>query len=217
MGVMDLLKQFLVSTLIAGTLWAAVTALLHLMSWGSVRVIRLVHRMRHEIGRMPQGSVFHCRDGRVHVTVYNAATDQEVSLPIARFGRPSLLVWQRGSGISRAAFRRRTTAELSLRSAVLLLVSVPVVAVCAWLALTESWLWVYVLLSLVAHQIAVARTGQVIYLKYFALSAVTGYLFLHRARLWHPSPTAAASMLFAYVILSFGFLAVFVDDERAGV
>ncbi|WP_354402460.1 hypothetical protein [Streptomyces sp. PvR018] len=217
MGVMDLLKQFLVSTLIAGALWVAVTVLLHLMGWGSVSMVRLVHRVRRETGKLPPGSVFHCRDGWVHLTAYNPATDQEVSLPFARFGRPSLLAWQRGAGKSKAAFRRRTTLELFWRSAVLLLVSVPVVAVCTWLALSENWLWVYVLLSLVAHQITTAMTGRVLYLQYFALSSVTGYLFLQRAGMWHPSPTVAASLFFAWVLLSFGIAVFAFRDERAGV
>ncbi|WP_406387275.1 hypothetical protein [Streptomyces sp. NBC_00887] len=210
---MEILKHLLIAILITAALWAVSTTLLFLIGFGHVKVIRALISIRRTIPRLPAGAVFHSRDGQVTMTWYNGAQDTDENLLFARFSKPTLLTWKSGRGKSRAAVGRRVTAELTWRTALLALVTVPLFVATVWLAVNESWLWVYATLFLVAHYALRMVTNQIFFLRFGVVSYVTANLFLERARLWHPSPTIAASLLFGVVMSAMAFL---VMAERMG-
>ncbi|TXS31495.1 hypothetical protein EAO71_06515, partial [Streptomyces sp. ms191] len=79
---------------------------------------------------------------------------------------------------------------------------VPLFTACVWLTLTSDLLWGYALLVLVGHQTLTAVSGQIFFYKFWPLSVVTTYFFLHRVDWWHPSLQVAAPLFCAFTLLS---------------
>lgn len=210
----DLVKQWLAVALIAGAVWVAATLMMFAMGYGHIRMIRTVLRIRRSLALVPAGTVFHWRSGEIIATAYNATTDEDVSLPFARVTWPTLMKWKPGRAKSTARFRRRIAGELAWRTALLLLVTVPLFAACAWLTLTSDLMWGYVLLGLVGHQTVTALSGQIFFYKFWPLSAVTTYFFLHRVGWWHPSPQIAAPLFCAFTLLSMVMAILISRSER---
>ncbi|MFI8287601.1 hypothetical protein ACIGBL_00515 [Streptomyces sp. NPDC085614] len=198
----DLIKEWLSVALIAGAGWVAVTLVMLAMGYGHLRQIRAVLRMRRSLAVVPAGSVFHWDEGGVVATLYDAGTDEDVSMPFARVTWPTLMRWKPGRAKSKARVRRRIAAELAWRTALLLLVTVPLFTACVWLTLTSDLLWGYALLVLVGHQTLTAVSGQIFFYKFWPLSVVTTYFFLHRVDWWHPSLQVAAPLFCAFTLLS---------------
>ncbi|MFI1360629.1 hypothetical protein ACH4TV_44720 [Streptomyces sp. NPDC020898] len=218
---MHILELIVICALVSCAVWAAATALLFLIGFGHLRVIRIVLRVRRGLAHMPAGVVFHSSDGALVLTAYNAAEDREKSVPVAMFGRPSLLRWTSGAARSKAALRRRTTIEVVWRSALFTLVTVPVFAVAGWLAITVDPLWTYAVLFLVAHQVLLGVTNRMFFIKYAGVTYLTGYLLLDRVGVaWHPSPSVAAAVYFGFVMVSMlamGWVAKSEQAEKAGL
>ncbi|MFF2524232.1 hypothetical protein [Streptomyces liangshanensis] len=203
-----MIKHLLAAALITAALWAGSTAVLLLIGLGHVRTVRALIAVRRGLPRLPAGAVFHSRAGEVVMTWYNGARDTDESLLLVRFSPPTLLRWRSGRGKSKAALARRVNAELAWRAALVPLVTLPVFATTIWLALTDSWLWIYATLYLVAHYALRAVSNRIFFFKFGFLSGVTAYLFLDRAHLWHPSPTVAASLFFAMSVSAMALVAV---------
>ncbi|MCB5180554.1 hypothetical protein [Streptomyces antimicrobicus] len=191
----ELCAHALHAGLLALVVWLVVQLLLFLLAHGHVTRIRTVLRARRKLALLPAGAVFHCRDGRVVMTVYDPRTDEERSAPVLHFSHPTLLRWRGGAARSRPALRGRLTAEAAWRTGLLLVVTVPLFVVVGWLTVRRDPLWAYALACLVAHQIMLTALGGRLFLvKFWAVTALTGYLFLDRAQLWHPSPGVAAAL-----------------------
>ncbi|MCX5155880.1 hypothetical protein ACWGCI_35635 [Streptomyces sp. NPDC054949] len=214
MSLMEFLKQALIALLITSAGWIGSTLLLYLMSFGHIKTLHLLLRVRRSLAHVPAGSVFHCRSGEVTVTRYDPTVDEDVTLSFVRFSWPTLLRWKPGTGKSKARFHRRLRGELFWRTALLVLVTVPLFGGVLWLTLTSDPLWGYLLVFLVAHQTLLAVISRVFFFKFWALGMVTTYLFLHKVSLWHPSPEVAAPLFCGFMLLSMGLLAVIFRQER---
>ncbi|MGN9819566.1 hypothetical protein ACTMUQ_29975 [Streptomyces sp. SD11] len=208
---MDLLKHLLIAMMITAALWVVSTALLMLVGYGHVKLIRTVVTLRRVLSRIPPGAVFHCRQGQVVMAWYNGAKDTDETLQFARFSSPTLLKWKSGRGKSKAALGRRLAGELVWRTALLTLVTVPLLLASVWLAFNESWLWIYATLFLVIHQVIVGMCGRIVFFRFWVVGSVTTYLFVDRIGVWHPSPTVAASLLFGGLVFAMG---LYVSAER---
>ncbi|MFJ3781678.1 hypothetical protein [Streptomyces sp. NPDC090093] len=210
----DLIKQWVVVFLLTGVGWAVTTLVLFAMGFGHLRTIRTLLRVRRLLAPLPAGTVFHWRSGDVVVTAYDPVADEEVSLFFARVPWPTLLKWKPGTGKSKDRMRGRIDAEIAWRTALLLLVTVPAFAVCAWLTATADPMWGYALVFLVAHQTLTALSGRIFFLKFWAVAMVTTYFCLDRVNLWHPSPQVAAPMFCGFVLLSILVVGLIDRSER---
>ncbi|RSS56042.1 hypothetical protein [Streptomyces sp. WAC06614] len=187
-----------------------------LLAHGHVVRIRAVLKVRRVVGRLPAGAVFHCRDGRVVMTAYDPRTDEERSVRLLHVAHPTLLRRRRGVAKSRTALRGRLAAEAAWRTGLPLLVTVPSFVAVGWLTAYRDPLWAYVLGCLAAHQFMPAAIGgRVFLITFWSVTALTGYLFLNRAQLWHPPPGVAAALYSGSWILSMIIVAVLV--RRQGI
>jgi hypothetical protein len=189
----DLLKTIGQSVLISAGLLVAANTYLFLLSQGNLGSIRLVAQIRKFANRAPSGTVFKYHDYTLAARVYDPGTDREKDINIALLG-PALLTSLRWSGksLSPKGLRKRATLDLIFRVAIIVLFWIPTVVLGPWLIFTQSWLWTYVVVIILLHQLALWHGKVHIFFKWLPFSCITATFIVHRVT-WisWPLPVAA--------------------------
>jgi hypothetical protein len=191
--------------------WIVVTALCYLVGMGSVSQIRTVNRLRRLLSRLPRSAVLACDGNTVTAVYYDATADEERSAILWLFSRPSCMLWPRRRRLSPTQASRRVSYELTWRTLVIVIVTIPLAVVGVWLADTRSWQWIYLVVLVVAYQVFVAVAGRTLIFKWGAVSGLAALIFLHRTGLW--SAATVISLSFGYVLLTMIMLAYFARTD----
>ncbi|SIM54863.1 hypothetical protein [Micromonospora cremea] len=201
--------------LIAAGLWIVAHAFLTLVTLGNVGLLRMLLRLRKVIAAAPSGASFHCRDGQVSMIYYDRARDEDRSVDLWRFPRPSLLRWSGRPRRSLTAVRRRMNTEIAWRAALLCLVAVPLVVGTSWLAVTVQWTWIYLTVLLLGHHAFTAYSQKFFIVKPGTMFLATGLLLIDRTNWWNFSTVTLTTIYFVWGLLTFVVLTWLVRGERA--
>jgi hypothetical protein len=177
----DLLKVIGQSILISAGLLVAANAYLFLLSQGNPRNIRLGTQIRKFAKRVPAGTIFKYHDYMLTARVYDPGTDREKDVNIALLG-PALLTFLRWSrkNLPPKELGKRATFDLIFRATMIVLFWVPTVVLGPWLIFTQSWLWTYVVLIVLLHQLAMWHGSVHIAFKWGPFAALTAIFIVHR-------------------------------------
>lgn len=201
----DVVRVLLISTAWAVVLFVVANLYALIAANASPGNIAMTVKLRRLLRTAPRQATFRSDRGRVLVTTYDTARDEEVeqqlyhtTLPVVSFTR-----WS-GGNRTVAFLLRRTAMDLVLRVGLFAAVVLPVFGLAGWLALTVHWTWIYLVVGLAAHHFVNALTGKFIFYKGLGLfSGLVAVLVLH-SKDWLPVRwEVAVSLLFGWVLLSF--------------
>ncbi|MFJ5548438.1 hypothetical protein [Streptomyces sp. NPDC093225] len=203
----EFLRQLVSAGVLVTAGWLAGVVLLFLIAQGHVVVIGMLARTYLYLAMLPEGAVFHSRNGRLAAIAYDPETDEDRTHELIRVGRLSFLSWRSGRARPAAFVRRRFALETAWRAGILLFVTVPVFGVVAWLTYAVDPLWAYVLVFLAAHQVLTGFVpGGGFYVKPWLVHLSIAYVFLDGADLWHPSLAVAAPVYCGFVLLGMAWM-----------
>jgi hypothetical protein len=202
--VWDFVRVLLVSTAWAVALFVVANLYAVVAANASPGTIAVTVKLRRLLRTASRQVTFRSDRGRVLVTTYDAARDEEVEQQLYHTTLP-VLSFTRWSGGNRtvAFLLRRTAMDLVLRVVLFTAVVLPVFGLAGWLTVTVHWTWVYLVVALAAHHVVNALTGKFVFYKSLGLFTGLVAVLVFHSKDWLPFRwEVAVSLLFGWVLLS---------------